>query len=105
MRSILAGELLLVRVTNGRDLEQGEVSTQLREPAREEEWGGRRLASVITHSGQGSKAEGGHYVSYVREDETWFRVDSLPQRVSIENPFLMQHRHKITLLAFKAESV
>ena len=93
-------------MTNGQDLEQGEVSTQLQEPAWEEEWGGRRLASVITHSGQGSKAEGGHYVTYVRENETWFRVDSLPQRVfSIENPFLMQHRHKITLLAFRAETV
>jgi hypothetical protein len=101
--ALLPGELLLVQVTNGQDLEQGQISTQLREPAKEEEWGGRRLVSVITHSGQGSNAGGGHYVTYVREDETWWRVDSLPQKASIENPFLMQHRHKITMLAFRAE--
>lgn len=79
------------------------VTTYLQEPAREEVWGGKRLVAVVTHTGGGSREEGGHWRTYVCLDETWWKLDSAPVSAVKENPFLWQHHHKITMLAFMPE--
>ena len=59
--------------------------------------------AVLTHSGDGSVEEGGHWRAFVREEEVWWKVDSVPvgREVPVqENPFLGQRHHKIMMLAF-----
>ena len=77
------------------------VTTAILEPALEEVWGGRRLVAVATHIGRGSSKDGGHWRTYIRDGEVWWRLDSLgDRRPVVENPFLKQEVHKIVMLAF-----
>jgi ubiquitin C-terminal hydrolase len=91
---LCSGQVLVIRVV--RDLG---VQTPLEEPMDNSSvWPQLGLKAVLTHSGT---AVGGHWVTYNKVADIWWKVDSQTDDIVEENPFVNQGEHTCNVLIFK----
>ena len=98
----LPGQLHVIAINRNIDGIHRRIVTPVIEPAPHKAWDNKDLRAVITHEVHGFgrdigmeerrviESSGGHYIPYIKKENTWWKLDSGTGKIVIENPFINQ---------------